>query len=407
MSFQINEADVPQHRPTILQIIPRLDIGGAERTTVEITEAIVAAGGRALVVAEGGRLVPQITQAGGEFITMDVASKNPLTILGNARKLQRLIAQESVDLLHARSRAPAWSALMAARRTQKPFVTTHHGAHTNNSYLKRKYSSIMARGDIVIANSNYIADTIRNHFGTPEARLRIIYRGIDDGFDAAQVSGERVERLRAAWGVSPDQRVVLHAARMTTRKGQSVLIAAAAAITAQPSVPDDWVVILAGDQVGRDDYIEDLKRQIAAAGLQDRVRLVGRVDDMPAAYLTAQVAIAASSEPEAFGRVAAEAEAMGCPVIATRVGGAPEAVRAEPQFGPDEMTGWLIPPGDADALTDKLMIALQLSDDARTAIGTRARRFVTQSFTLAAMQRATLQVYDELLGTGLAQHAGS
>lgn len=400
---------MPQHRPTILQIIPRLDIGGAERTTVEITEAIVAAGGRALVVAEGGRLVPQIKQAGGEFIAMDAASKNPLTILGNVRKLQRLIAQENVDLLHARSRAPAWSALMAARRTQKPFVTTYHGAYSVNGYLKRTYSSIMARGDVVIANSNYIADTIRSHFGTSEARMRIIFRGIDDGFDPDRVSADRVERLRAAWGVQPDQRVILHAARMTTRKGQSVLIAAAAAIASQASSssPDDWVVILAGDQGGRNDYIEDLKRQIQAAGLQDRVRLVGRVDDMPAAYLAAQVAIAASSEPEAFGRVAAEAEAMRCPVIATRIGGAPEAVRAEPQFGPDEMTGWLVPPGDVDALVEKLRIALHLSEEQRAAIGDRARRFVTQSFTLAAMQQATLRVYDELLGTQLANRAGS
>jgi glycosyltransferase involved in cell wall biosynthesis len=398
---------VPQHRPTILQIIPRLDIGGAERTTVEITEAIVTAGGRALVVAEGGRLVPQITQAGGEFIAMDAASKNPLTILGNARKLQRLIAQESVDLLHARSRAPAWSALMAARRTQKPFVTTYHGAYSVNGYLKRTYSSIMARGDVVIANSNYIADTIRSRFGTPEARMRIIYRGIDDGFDPARVSSDRVEQLRMAWGVAPDQRVILHAARMTTRKGQSVLIGAAAAIVSQPSIPDDWIVILAGDQGGRDDYIEELKRQIEAAGLQGRVRLVGRVDDMPAAYLAAQVAIAASSEPEAFGRVAAEAEAMGCPVIATRVGGASEAVRAEPEFGPDEMTGWLVPPGDVRALAEKLTLALRISNEQRAAIGARARQFVTQSFTLAAMQQATLRVYDELLGSQLANQARS
>jgi glycosyltransferase involved in cell wall biosynthesis len=296
---------------------------------------------------------------------------------------------------------------MAARRTQKPFVTTYHGAYSVNGYLKRTYSSIMARGDVVIANSNYIADTIRSRFGTPEARMRIIYRGIDDGFDPARVSSDRVEQLRMAWGVAPDQRVILHAARMTTRKGQSVLIGAAAAIVSQPSIPDDWIVILAGDQGGRDDYIEELKRQIEAAGLQGRVRLVGRVDDMPAAYLAAQVAIAASSEPEAFGRVAAEAEAMGCPVIATRVGGASEAVRAEPEFGPDEMTGWLVPPGDVRALAEKLTLALRISNEQRAAIGARARQFVTQSFTLAAMQQATLRVYDELLGSQLANQARS
>ncbi len=395
---------MPQHRPTILQIIPRLDIGGAERTTIEITQAIIAAGGRALVVAEGGRLVPQITQAGGEFIAMDAASKNPLTILGNARKLQNLVTRESVDLLHARSRAPAWSALMAARRTQRPFVTTYHGAYSVNGYFKRQYSSIMARGDIVIANSEYIAETIRGYFHTPEHRMRIIYRGIDDAFDPARVNADRVERLRAAWGLQSRQRAILHAARMTTRKGQSVLIAAAAKLAAIPGL-GDWVVILAGDQGGRTAYIDNLKQQIAQSGLQDRVRFVGRVDDMPAACLTAHVAITASSEPEAFGRVAAEAEAMQCPAIATHVGGAPETVRAEPQVGPEAITGWLVPPGDADALADKLVVALKLSDEERAAIGLRARRFVTQSFTLAGMQRATLRVYDELLGTALAEKA--
>src|SRR5690606_22955856 len=332
---------VPEHRPTILQIIPRLDTGGAERTTIEMTQAIVAAGGRALVVTEGGRMLPQVTQAGGEVITLNAGTKNPLSMLANARRLQRLVQREKVDLLHARSRAPAWSALVAARLCGRPLVTTYHGAYAEKGAAKRTYNSIMARGDVVIANSHYTARLIQSRYGTPASRIRVIHRGIDEAsFDPEKVSTDRVDRLRAQWGVEAGQRIVLHAARLTGWKGQSVVIAAAARIVQQHGPDGDWVVILAGDAQGRSDYVEGLMQQIARDGLAGRVRLVGHVDDMPAAYLAAHVAVVASTEPEAFGRAAAEAEAMGCPVIATDIGAAPETVKAEPLVAASEITGW-------------------------------------------------------------------
>ena len=395
---------MPEHRPTILQIIPRLDTGGAERTTIEMTQAIVAAGGRALVVTEGGRMLPQVVQAGGEVITLNAGTKNPLSMLANARRLQRLVQREKVDLLHARSRAPAWSALVAARLCGRPLVTTYHGAYAEKGAAKRTYNSIMARGDVVIANSHYTARLIQSRYGTPASRIRVIHRGIDEAsFDPEKVSTDRVDRLRAQWGVEAGQRIVLHAARLTGWKGQSVVIAAAARIVQQHGPDGDWVVILAGDAQGRSDYVEELMQQIARDGLAGRVRLVGHVDDMPAAYLAAHVAVVASTEPEAFGRAAAEAEAMGCPVIATDIGAAPETVKAEPLVAASEITGWLVPPADIDRLAHYMRLALTLTDGERAKLGQRARVHVTQSFSLKAMQKATLCVYDDLLGTRMTE----
>jgi glycosyltransferase involved in cell wall biosynthesis len=264
----------------------------------------------------------------------------------------------------------------------------------------------MARGDIVIANSNYTARLIESRYGTSRERIRIIHRGIDEAaFDPEAVIGERVERLRSTWGAEADQRIILLAGRLTDWKGQKVLIDAAAQLQGR-TAPDDWVVILAGDAQGRTGYVDDLEKQIAMLDLTRRVRIVGHVADMPAAYLAAHVSVVASTEPEAFGRVAAEAEAMMCPVISTNIGAAPETIRAEPQVPADQATGWLVPPGDASALARQLETALGLTSHERGAIGARARGHVANSFSLSRMQKATLQVYDALIGSSLANNHG-
>ena len=163
-------------RPTILQIIPKLDSGGAERTVVEMSDAIVRAGGRALVLAEDGRLAVDVRAAGGEIIDFPAATKNPLKIWSNSRGIARIVAAEGVDLIHARSRAPAWSALLACRRLGLPFVTTYHGAYNETGRIKRAYNSVMAQSDIVIANSNYTAGLIASRYNTPPAKIRVIYQ---------------------------------------------------------------------------------------------------------------------------------------------------------------------------------------------------------------------------------------
>ncbi len=390
-------------RPTILQIIPELETGGAELSTVEMAGAIVAAGGRALVLSEGGRLVCRMVAAGAEFIPFPAATKNPARMLWNARQIAQTIEREGVSLVHARSRAPAWSAMIAARRTGVPFVTTYHGAYSENGRLKNAYNSVMARGDVVIANSQYTARLIQSRYQTTDGRVRVIYRGIDGTqFDPARVTGGEVAHLRRTWNVGPEQKIVLQAARLTAWKGHGAVIAAAKMLKDQGRL-DAAVFVLAGDAQGRDGYRSKLEKDIAQAGLQDHMRLPGHVENMAAAYRAAHVAVVASTEPEAFGRTAAEAQAMGCPVIATNIGAPPETVLALPSVASNQRTGWLVAPADPRALADALGEALALEPSALAELGRRARAHVLAAFTLDDMRRQTLAVYDGLLNTGLEQ----
>jgi glycosyltransferase involved in cell wall biosynthesis len=400
------ETNLAENRPTILQIIPELDTGGAELSTVEIAAAVVEAGGRALVLSEGGRLAPRISAAGGEFIPFAAATKNPLHILWNARIIARMIEREGVDLVHARSRAPAWSAKLAARRAGVPFVTTFHGAYNEKTRLKRAYNAVMAAGDTVIANSHYTKRLVEERYQTPPERIRVIYRGVDGTvFDPAIVPAQRKAALRAAWRAKPTTRIILQPARLTAWKGQTTVIAAAGILEKEGRLGDS-LIVLAGDAQGRDAYRERLEGEIAAAGLGAKVILPGHVDDMPAALAIAHLAVVASVEPEAFGRVATEAQVMGCPVIATDIGAPPETVAAPPRVEASERTGWLVPPGDAPALAGAMAAALDFSPGERSALGARARARVLSRFSLDGMRRDTLDVYDRLLGTGLAAAYG-
>jgi glycosyltransferase involved in cell wall biosynthesis len=388
--------------PTILQIIPRLDTGGAELSTIEITAALAAVGARAIVATEGGRMAARVGEAGGELITFSAGTKNPLRLLANARALVALVGREGIDLVHARSRAPAWSAFMATRRASVPFVTTYHGAYGERGRVKRLYNSVMVRADRVIANSGYTADLIRARYGTDEGRIRIIHRGVDlERFDPGAIDIGRAKALRQAWGVADGQPVILQAARLTGWKGQRVLIEAAGLLLRSGGL-GDAVVVLAGDDQGRSGYARELADLADQWGIGGRVRLVGHVDDIAAALAAAHVAVVASTEPEAFGRAAAEAQAMGCPVIATNIGAPPETVRPASGSGLDGATGWLVPPGNPVALAQVVEQALALGPVERAAMGARARDHVSRSFTVEAMQQATLGVYDELLGTDLA-----
>ena len=361
-------------RTTILQIIPELDTGGAELSAVEIAEAVVRAGGRALVLAEPGRLAARITAAGGEVVPFPAATKSPLRILANAGAIARIVREAGVDLVHARSRAPAWSALMAARRTRVPLVTTYHGAYGETNAVKRLYNGVMARGDVVIANSAYTADLIAQRYATPRERMVVIHRGIDPGrFDPSRVDAGKVADLRARWGVVDGERIILQMARLTAWKGQGVLIEAAARLKAAGRL-ERAVIVLAGDAQGRDAYAAGLRQQAAQAGLERCVRLVGHVEDVPTAFLAAHVAVVASTEPEAFGRAAIEAGAMGCPVIATAIGAPPETVLAAPSASKSAITGWLVPPGDPTALADRLAEALTLAPADRAAVGDAGAR---------------------------------
>ncbi|MER2250537.1 glycosyltransferase family 4 protein [Methylorubrum podarium] len=382
---------------TVLQIIPALEAGGAERTTVDVAAALAEAGARPLVATEGGRLVGELQAKGGIWVPFPANTKNPLAMALNVERLARLCRREGVQILHARSRAPAWVALGAARRLKLPFVTTYHGSYSGRTSVKILYNSVMARGDVVIANSHYTADLIRRtHPEQAGGRIIVIHRGTDlAAFTPSAVAAARVESLRRAWNVAPHERVVLLAARLTAWKGQRVLIEAAARLRDQGLA--DFAVVLAGDPQGRSAYERELDALIEARRLTGIVRRVGHCTDMPAAFRAASVVAVPSVEPEAFGRSAVEAQALGIPVVVSDLGAVPETVLAPPDVEPGQRTGWRVPPGDAAALADALKEALSLGASARDALARRAQGHVEANFSLDRMTGATLGVYADLL----------
>jgi glycosyltransferase involved in cell wall biosynthesis len=382
---------------TILQIIPDLETGGAERTAVDVAAALVRAGARALVVSRGGRLVPEAEAAGAECIPFDAATKNPLRIVFNADRLRHLALANRTSLIHARSRAPAWSGLIAARRAGLPFVTTYHGAYNRGGALKNVYNSVMARGDVVIANSHFTARLIAERHPFAKPRVRVVHRGTDfSAFDAAAIDPERIRALRASWGIADGRRVVLLAARLTGWKGQEVLVDAVARLAAAGR--EDFDVVLAGDAQGRETYRQGLIERILTSGLGHRIRVVGHCADMPAAFALADVVTVPSTEPEAFGRAAVEAQALGRPVVVSDLGAVPETVLAPPETAEADRTGWRVPPGDPRALAMAITQMLDLSPESRAALAVRARRHVEAKFSRQAMTDATLRIYAELLG---------
>ena len=396
-AFSFAQSDAtPLVGRTILQVVPELDAGGAERTTVDIAAGLARSGARALVATSGGRLVAELQAKGGIWIRLPAKTKNPIGMLLNARRLRSICLDEGVDLIHARSRAPAWSALMAARSLRLPFVTTYHGSYAGRSQVKVLYNSVMARGDAVIANSHYTAGLIARQHPFARDKVRVIHRGTDlRAFSGSSVEPERVERLRKAWGIEPHRRVVLLAARLTNWKGQKVLIEAARKLVDQGH--DDIAVVLAGDPQGRDNYVRELDALVETLKLGAIVHRVGHCTDMPAAFLTASVVTVPSIEPEAFGRSAVEAQAMGAPTVVSDLGAVPETVLAPPDVSAGSRTGWRVPAGDAAALAEAISAALSLGASARDALARRARDHVEAHFSLERMVGETLDLYGAML----------
>lgn len=405
--------------PVIMQIVPELSTGGAERTTIEMAEAITLGGGRAIVVSAGGRLEDELSNVGGELIRFPARAKNPGAILFNAFRLAQLIRHRGVSLVHARSRAPAWSALIAARRTRRCFVTTYHGIYNQKGRFKAYYNSVMARGDAVICNSHYTAGIVRQRHPQATHRVGVIYRGLDPSrFDPDAVSLERIRALRERWGIPSSHRIVLLPARLTRWKGQQVLIRAAGLLKSRPEAYN-VAFVLVGDDQGRSAYRGELEALIEACDVADRVVIAGHCDDMPAAYKTASLTVLPSIEAEAFGRASIEAQAMGCPVIASNIGAFPETIAPEPGLlasvdgrrgvegrephASSDGSPWLFQPGDPHALCEALRRALSLDAEILDAYRKRAMERARREFSKHSLQLQTLTLYDRLIGTQLAE----
>ena len=371
---------------TILQIIPELGPGGAEQGCLDMAGAIVKAGGRALVASYGGDRLHELARTGAEHIQINAKSKNPLTIMRNAARLKGLIKKYEIDIVHARSRAPAWSAMKACKGTHAHYMTTCHAPYNISGGMKRRYNNVMAQGERVIAISGMVRDYLRKAYGTPEERIRLVHRGTAmERFHPGAVTAQRVITLAQQWRIPDGANVVMLPGRLTRWKGQHVLIEAMKQVKG-----DNTIAVIIGSDQGREKYRTELESAIEEHGLSGRVRLVDHCTDMPAAYMLACVVVSASIEPEGFGRVPVEAQAMGRPIVATDHGGAQETIKRGE-------TGWLIPPDDADSLAKAVNEALALDAGQRDVLAARSMAHVAEHFSRDVMVRKTLAVYNELL----------
>ena len=382
-------------QPKILQVIPTLHTGGAERTAVDIGDAIVAHGWTSIVASQGGRLLDQLTQGGNQHVMLPLKSKNPITIWRNAGRLAQLIEQENIALIHARSRAPAWSALLAARRTGIPFVTTYHGSYNQKSRLKAWYNSVMARGDVVIANSGWTRDLIIGRNPWAAERIVVVHRGTDfEQFNLDTVTQERCDTLRRQWSISDSETVLVQLGRLTPGKGHKFLIDAVAEIIVEfPKLR----VLLVGDALGSKEYKDELEAKIAHHGLQDSVVMTGHCSDPAAALAVADLVVGATVQPEAFGRTTIEAGALERPVIVSDIGAVGETVLAAADVPENQTTGWKVPAADVESLAIALRQALSMSPEKRSEIGKRARKHALENFSLQQMCDKTIAIYEKLL----------
>ncbi|WP_456384835.1 glycosyltransferase family 4 protein [Desulfolithobacter sp.] len=370
---------------TIVQMLPELKGGGVERGTLELGRFLVRAGHKSLVISQGGRLVGLLKRQGSIHLRYPfVGEKSPRALLSILR-LRRDILRHRVDILHLRSRIPAWVGYLAWKslpaKKRPVLVTTFHGFYSVN-----RYSAVMTRGEKVIAVSRTIGEHIRSAYNIDREKIVVIYRGVDIGeFDPRKVEENRVAELRSAWDIRPDAGpVILLPARMTRLKGHDVFFSALAMLRDQ-----DWQAVCVGQIDENSYYVNELRRGLVEAGLAERVRMVDHCQDMAAAMTLADIVVSASREPESFGRTVVEAQAMERPVIATAHGGSMETVE------PGE-TGLLARPGDATSLARSLH-ALLADRTLRQLLGRAGREQVLKNFTVERMCSQTLALYDSLL----------
>lgn len=378
----------------ILQIIPSLHTGGAEQACLDTALHALDSGNEAFVVSSGGPGVDLLDEAGIRHIHRPAHSKNPATLAANAVWLAHFVRENRIDVIHARSRAPAWSAWVASKIAGCAFVTTFHAAYrfspdTTAGRCKKLYNSVMARADRIIAISEFIAAHIRENYANLAGdRVRVVPRGIDfETLVPERVSEERLESLRLAWRVSPEDKLILLPARLSRIKGHAVLV------EAMRLLPQDYsrvkAVLLGGDP-GHSPYGRDLARMIEDLGLRDRIVLADSCSDMAAAYRLASLVVAPSTIPEGFGRVPVEAMAMGVPVIASKLGGFIETVR-------DGTTGWLVKPNDPSELANAIAKVFEMPPPAIAAMLDLAKNEARAHYDKRRMVADTLAIYGEAM----------
>ncbi len=385
---EARESESPEARaPVVLQVLPSLVGGGVERGAIDVGIALARAGWGSFIASAGGPMARELTRAGGTHIELPLDTKNPLKMRANIERLEALIREHNVDIIHARSRAPAWSAEAAARRTGIHFVTTFHGTYGHGFGLKRLYNAVMTRGERVIAISEFIARHLTEVYGADPSRIRVIHRGVDVArFNPDNVTQQRVIDLATRWQLPDDRKIILFPARFSDWKGHELAIEGVARLGRH-----DVLCVMVGADTGSEDYLARLSELARRRNVADLIRFVDYCRDMPAAYMLSDVVLSAATKPEAFGRVLAEALAMGRPVAGPAHGGALEIVD-------DKVTGWLYRPNNSESMAAALHAALSLDAPARLRLGGEAMRAMRERFTVERMCADTLAVYAEVLG---------
>ena len=384
---------------TVLIVVPTLDAGAADTGAVELVRILKSAGHRAIVVSRAGRLVADVTAAGGEYIPLNVASKNPLLMLRNALVLIRLARETKCDAIHALGRSGAWSACIAARLRGVPFLTSWYKGFRDQNVLKHLYNGVMARGDRVIAVSEQIAQLVNDRYGTPWEKIAVVPCSIDfEHFDPANVSRERVAAMRRAWGVNRDTKVILITGRILRRKGHHVVVRAAKRLREMGL--KDFLCVFVGEDRGRTHYTGELWDLALATGTMDVIRMAAPVRDMPAAYAAASVVVSAAVQPEGVQRSMLEAQAMARPVVVSEYGAGNDVVLTAPAVPEHRITGLRFHNGDDAALAAALLRLFAMPEQNREAIGLRGRDWVLGHFNAAVGTEQMLRLYGEIAGRG-------
>ena len=376
----------------VLQVIPKLGHGGAEIGCYDLAHYLYENDCSSYIVTSGGTLTKYINRKKVKLIRLPVQSKNPILILLNAIILTIIILILNINIVHARSRAPAWSCLIATKITGRKFVTTFHGTYNFKSNIKKFYNSAMVRSNLIIAGSNFIFSHINENYLKylkPDKKFLVIFRGINtDYYDPKKIKEKDEIQLISKWKIDKEKKVILLPARITAWKGHEIFLEALNKLKINEPQKKFIAVILGSDQ-GRKIYKKRLIRLVEQYRLINDVIFIDNFELMPIAYIISDIVISSSIEPEAFGRVAVEAQAMEKPIIASNIGGSNETII-------DEKTGFLYPAGNSDILSQKLSHIFDLNDETLKSMGIEGRKNVIKKFNVEKMCFSTYSEYKKL-----------
>ena len=378
-----------EQKPVVLQVLPELEMGGVEIGTIEIASGLQKRGIKNYVASQGGRLVYDLDRLKVEHLTLPLKTKNIFKMRKNANELAKFIKEKGINIVHARSRAPAWSAYWAAKKAGVHYMTTFHGTYGLGPWgLKKLYNRVMTYGEKVIAISEHIKRHILANYKVSEDKIRLVHRCVNtEKFSPDAVTQERIINTVRDYNIPDDKKVLLLGGRITRWKGQHLLIEALSKVKNQ-----NYYCIIAGDEQGREEYVNELKKMIQKFGLENRVAIFGKVLDMPALMMVSNVILSTAIEPEAFGRIAIEGQAMGKIVVASNHGGSLDSIV-------DGVTGKLFYNNNAASLAEAIDWALALSKNEEEKIAQAGIKNVKDNFTKEIMCDKTIKVYEELIAS--------